>query len=301
MAFDVAKEEQRALECIEKISTSSARTRMAAELRDLVTRHAAAATPAEKAPLEAAIVQLRRDASIASGVSLWSLASVGLVGGVTLLYFAGIFFYMSGLGPERYASIEATRPILVFTLIVAMLGFGGLLIVRPLFSTGNPQDFEARFRSAREIFLVFAGIFGTIIGFYFGAADDDTAADLPVVEVSAAANRTISVAVQGGHAPFVATLTLPGNGGTFQMSGEGRTLTTQVPAAQCPADATLVLFDARGRRSEDKIDQTRAVLRTLGWNCPDTPPAAGGPGEGNGSANAASPATPPVTNVTSGQ
>ncbi|HEX8526313.1 hypothetical protein [Allosphingosinicella sp.] len=300
MAFDIAREKQRALDCIETISTASARARMAAELHDLVTRHGTATTQAQKDVLEAAIVQLRRDASIASGVSLWSLASIILVGGVTLIYFAGIFFYMDGLGPERYASIEATRPILVFTLIVAMLGFGGLLIVRPLFSSGNPQDFEARFRSAREIFLVFAGIFGTIIGFYFGAADDDSAADVPAVEVSAAGGRKVNVAVEGGHAPYVATLTLAGNGGTFQMTGEGHNLSIEVPAAQCPADATVVLFDARGRRAEDKIDQTRATLRTFGWVCPEPQPSIGA-GGGNVGGNAAVPAAPPVGNATNGQ
>lgn len=292
MADGIDREIAEARKCIARISTAGARARLTSELDDLVARHASA-SDAEKTVLATRIMQLKRDAEIAASVNLWSRWSIALVMIVVGFYFAGIFFYMKGLGSERYASIEATRPILVFTLIVAMLSFGGLLIIRALFSSEGDEAFQNRFRHAREIFLVFAGIFGTIIGFYFGAADDDAPSDVPSVEVSAASGRKIELTVEKGHAPFSATLTLPNNGGSVQMSGESRSLSTILTAEQCPAEATLVLFDARGRRAEDKIEQDRAALRRLGWNCPEPAAETGqnvttenaGDATGNGAGN----------------
>jgi hypothetical protein len=270
MAVDIDRESAEARKCIARISTAAARARLTSELDDLVARHSRG-DPADQAVIGTRIMQLKRDAEIAASVNLWSRWSIALVMIVVILYFGGIYLYMWGVGADRYASIEATRPILVFTLIVAMLSFGGLLIIRALFSSEGDEAFQARFRHAREIFLVFAGIFGTIIGFYFGAADDDSPTDIPSVEVSAASGRKIEVTVERGHAPFTATLTLPNNAGSVQMSGESRTLSTILSADQCPADSTLALFDARGRRAEDKVDQDRSALRQFGWDCPDPP------------------------------
>ncbi|HEX9947204.1 MAG TPA: hypothetical protein VGA98_06655 [Allosphingosinicella sp.] len=296
MAIDVVREREEALKCIARISTAAARARLTSELDDLVARYEKAQS-AEQVELATRIMQLKRDAEIAASVNLWSRWSIALVMLVVALYFGGIFAYMAGLGSERYASIEATRPILVFTLIVAMLSFGGLLIIRALFSSEGDEAFQNRFRHAREIFLVFAGIFGTIIGFYFGAADKDSAADIPSVEVTAAAGRRIEATVEGGHAPFTATLTLPNNGGSVPMSGEGRSLSTILTAAQCPAEATLVLFDARSRRSEDKIDLDAAALQRLGWDCPVSP---GGGGDNVTANEAAGDAADPANAAATG-
>ena len=52
--------------------------------------------------------------------------------------------------------------------------FGGALLFGALFSSEGGQELTDRFRHAREIFLVFSGIFGTVVGFYFGAGDTHT-------------------------------------------------------------------------------------------------------------------------------
>jgi hypothetical protein len=248
MAVVVADEQRKALECIEQISTSSARERMRAELNDLIVRHGSAASP-EKEAIEAQIVQLRRDARIAATVNLWSWASIGLVGLATIAFFGGIFLYIYGLGPARYSSIEATRPVLVFTLIIAMLGFGGLLIARALFSNLTDEQFERRFRSAREIFLVFAGIFGTIIGFYFGAGDEE-AGVAPTVTVSHASGQ-VTAAVEGGAAPFLAIYTPPANGGDSQVKRSSERALNFTAA--CQAGATVLVIDGAGRQASGSV------------------------------------------------
>ena len=161
--MDIAKEQTEISDRIRRVPSSDARERLEAELSSLVAQYSAATTPEARAPIEARLAQFRRDVEIASGVSLWSLATMVFVGFVTVVYLLGIFLYMRGIGSDRYASIEATRPILVFTLIVAMLGFGGLLIGRALFSDEPHDQFQNRFRHAREIFLVFAFVFVVLV------------------------------------------------------------------------------------------------------------------------------------------
>lgn len=250
MAFDLAQEEAAARNAIKKISTEDARNRLLSELESLLAQHGETMGP-EQTMVESRMNQLRRDAEIAAGVNLWSWASIILVMLVVLLYFGGIFAYMYGIGSERYASIEATRPILVFTLIVAMLGFGGMLIVSALYSNDADGELQKKFRHAREIFLVFAGIFGTIIGFYFGAADDDTGTP-PSLSEPAYANGRVSVEIEGGRPPFIGLFTRDGVPTGQVIQGDGRALSFEIPEG-CPADASITVVDGEGRRDDAEV------------------------------------------------
>ena len=150
------------------------------------------------------------------------------------------------------------------------LGFGGLLIGRALFSDEPHDQFQNRFRHAREIFLVFAGIFGTIIGFYFGASDDDAAAaqGVPAIEVATAANRTVEVTVTNGAEPFMGMLELADGAGAAALTADGRKLTTQLGPDQCPSGAKIRIVDGRGRRAEAEIAEKPDALNKQGWKCP---------------------------------
>jgi hypothetical protein len=247
MSFDLAREKAAAEKAIRNISTEGARQRLLAELESLLVQQVTATGPA-KAEIESRINQLRRDAEIAAGVNLWSWASILLMATIVILYFGGIYMYMAGLGPERYSSIEATRPILVFTLIVAMLGFGGLLIVAALFSNDSEEHLQRKFRHAREIFLVFAGIFGTIIGFYFGAADENNGTPPSLSEPTFASGR-VTVEIEGGRPPFIGMLTTDGEPTGEVIQGDGRALSFTA-AEGCPANASVTVVDGEGRRDE---------------------------------------------------
>jgi hypothetical protein len=234
---------------IERVPSTTIKTQLSGDLATLVSQHAAAPDN-EKKLIAGQMAQLRKTAEIAAGIGVWSWFSILFIFTVTLGFFGGIFLFFKGLGPDRYSSIAATRPILVFTLIVAMLGFGGLLIVRALFSTEEGEQLQNRFRLAREVFLVFAGIFGTIIGFYFGAADGEGSAP-PSLGTPAFSAGRIAVAVEGGRAPFLGLFTPQGQVGGRTMTIAGRTLSVEV--ATCPADAEILVIDGEGRRAEAKV------------------------------------------------
>ena len=164
-----------------------------------------------------------------------------------VLCFGTMWAYFWGLGPERYSTIEATRPVLVFTLIVAMLGFGGLMIFKAFDKDVDKENFA----NAREIFLVFAGIFGTIIGFYFGAADQENGTP-PSLREPAYNNGELSVEIQGGTAPFITLLTIESRPADTQArQGDSRALTFTL--GPCPNDASLTVVDGDGNRDQAEI------------------------------------------------
>jgi len=234
---------------IANVPTESVRAQMAAEANILLGRHNAQGASAEdQQEARARLMQLQRDAEIASRLSLWSTFSMIFVTLIAAAYFIGIYVYLRGLGSPQYAAVEATRAVLVFTLSVAMLGYGGLLIVRPLFSSMAAAEMQERFRLAREIFMVFAGVFGTIIGFYFGTTTPTTAADPPELGTPSFAQGKVSVAVDGGRAPFSGRFMLTSGGGGVPMEIVGRTLSYAVPQGDCPAGATIEVTDGDNRR-----------------------------------------------------
>lgn len=247
--MELTAERSRLAAAIAKIKVERVREGFLEEFEALAHEHAAAT---DKAGVEARIAQLQRHAALAAQTpSDWSWFSIGLISFVTLGFFGSLWAYFAFLGPDRYASIATTRPVLVLTLIICMLGFGGLLIVRSLFTTEPAEAFERRFRLAREIFLVFAGIFGTIIGFYFGAADDENAGTEPTVEVAFSEGQ-VTAAVTGGAGPFLGILTLKGQTAGELMAVDERVLSYKI--AKCPADAVVAVVDGRGRRVEEEVD-----------------------------------------------
>jgi hypothetical protein len=166
---------------------------------------------------------------------------------VTAAYAAIVLTYFGSL--KGTYTIESTRLLIVLTLIIAMLGFGGLLISRALFSKEGTQPLQERFRLAREIFLVFSGIFGTIIGFYFGATDEDKTA-IPALEIGYA-NGQVTALVTGGAEPFLGIIT-PKDGVGSAMTVDKRMLS--YAAAPCPEDASIVVVDGRGHRAETTVE-----------------------------------------------
>jgi hypothetical protein len=216
----------------------------------------AAAGAADKEDLAIEIVGIRRDVEAAGAgdgeAREWSDFSKWAIGAAVFGIFLMFFLYFRYLPADKYASIEGTRPILVFTLIISMLAFGGLMIAAALYGRRRTvEDLQNRFRLAREIFLVFSGIFGTIIGFYFGAADDHSVSGAPKVEVAFAEGQ-LTAAVTEGAEPFIGIITLKDETGGVLMTSNKRLLTYKI--AHCPDGASVAVVDGRGQRTEAKVD-----------------------------------------------
>jgi len=248
------------------IPDDATRNGLSAEFDELEQKHSSAAGT-EKAPIEARLIQLGKDAAItAQGSAQRTESYNALIILIVFLCFGSVWAYFAGIGAERYTVIEATRPILVFTLIIAMLGFGGALIFRALFTNETPSQFQDRFRLAREVFLVYSGIFGTIIGFYFGAASGEAAAKPPSLAIpSIQSDGLVTAKIEGGSSPFTGTIKLMGKD-ELSLVAAGDKLSIQLtPDKDCPAGAKIMVKDSNSRAADRTITQTATELVSLGW------------------------------------
>lgn len=152
---------------------------------------------------------------------LENFSTGGVIGIIILLVaFGGVAYFMGAyiwkVDISELRTIEGSRPILTITAVLATIAFGGGLVFAALFS--NEGAFENRFRMAREIFLVFSGVFATVVGFHFGKPDTPRSDFSNTVEQSkqpskVAVLETIAsekdgklvFAIKGGTPPFEVT------------------------------------------------------------------------------------------------
>jgi hypothetical protein len=238
-------------DCAARIGDAQVRSGLTTMFNNLKNKHKLAGDPADRLAIEERLLQLVNVAQItaSSGGTAWRIFSMAALAIAGLLFMGGVIAFFVALGPDRYSSIGNTRPVLVITLIVSMLGFGGLLIIRPLFSAESGEELNNRFRLSREVFLVFSGIFGTVIGFYFGAGEEDGGDRTPSVSVEWA-NGTVTASMENGTGPFVGLLRAKGEADQL-MKTEGLVLT--IASETCPDEASIVVFDSAGHRVEEKV------------------------------------------------
>ena len=275
MAIDGTRQEIEAI--ISTVPDAQKQAALRTSLNDLVSQHATADAPTQQS-IEVQLAALREEAQAAaatpatppappappappsppsppadsSGGGFLSKAGFALVLILTLLSFAFLFFFVERIVKRELSAIESVQFLIVLTLILSMLAFGGLLMIRALFAPYERQELENRFRMGREVFLVFSGVFGTIIGFYFGSDDDDTGGGAPTVEVAFEGGR-VTAAIAGGNGPFTAIYTAPGETGGRVMAAEERVHSIEV-GGTCPDGADIVVIDGRGRRAEAQLE-----------------------------------------------
>ena len=193
--------------------------------------------------------------------------------GVLALVFIGlagfIIYYVSDVGVMRLATIEGTRPLLVIAAIISTITFGGALLLGALFSSEG--SFDERFRRAREIFLVFSGIFGTVLGFYFGAGESQG----PQLSVAGMLEDTTVIAyATGGTPPYKVTV-------TYAPQQRTKTEDTKTGWASFSFDkktdniVPLIVSatDSKGQQGSTTVEVDVAELKKAGWVLPDETPA----------------------------
>lgn len=264
--MDIGQERQKLKATLARIQDQAVKAELERRFEEIAARHAAASEE-EKPAVEAEIKALQEEASKAasgpgggagggdgSGGTADSFLTLGgfwMVMFVIALIFGFLFYYFWALDGD-FTSPASIRPLLVLTLIVAMLGFGGLLMIRALFAPYAKEEIQERFRLGREVFLVFSGIFGTIIGFYFGA-EDEVAGGAPTVEIAFAEGR-VTAAVSEGTAPFLGIFTPRDQTGGRVMDADDRVLSLAIEGGTCPDGATIAVVDSRGRRADGTVD-----------------------------------------------
>jgi hypothetical protein len=196
---------------------------------------------------------------------VWPYVGMGVLALVFLGLAGFVIYYVSGAGGARLATIEGTRPLLVIAAIISTITFGGALLLGSLFSSEG--SFEERFRRAREIFLVFSGIFGTVLGFYFGAGESKG----PQLSIAATLEDTTVIAYATGGTPSYKVTV------TYGPQKRTKTEDTKTGWARFPFDKrtdniiplTASAIDSKGLQGSTTVEVNVEELKKAGWVLPN--------------------------------
>jgi len=122
-----------------------------------------------------------------------------LVGTVLLLIGAAVLFDSAVI--RRLTDPPFARGLITFIISVATIGLAFVLVCESFSATKDDQLFDERFRRAREILALLMGIMGTIVGFYFGSAQQGNVGPLGIAEIKAADKQLLTY-VSGGSPPY---------------------------------------------------------------------------------------------------
>ena len=196
-----------------------------------------------------------------------------IIFGVFALIGAAIFGIDSGVLGSM-ARLEFARGLITYLFAVVTIGTAVVLVVSAL-SSGASEEIDKRFQRGKEVLSLLLGVFGTIVGFYFGSesqigsrADAAALPRLTPIMVSpspanAGQELRITAAVLGGTPPYRYRLTLGERTLAEQQAvkdGGWIVVDAKAPAvkARTALEAVLRVTDASGQSTE-----TAAELEVL--------------------------------------
>ena len=155
---------------------------------------------------------------------------------------------------------------MLVALTAAFVTFGGALTLSPLFAEG---DAEQRFRRAREVFLLFSGMFSTVVGFYFASATTGQEG-LVVTSYSFDARKAeLKVSVAGGKAPFEIMVeygeATPPKKKMEKLDTVGSATFNFERASEWPRPLSIKVKDAASGISQHKMTPDRKELLEAGF------------------------------------
>ena len=98
-----------------------------------------------------------------SNVYFWAVL---LGGGIIFLFFSHA---LDKDMLDRLARPEQARGLITFLFAVATVGIALVIVLAVFLSTGAKDEVSERFAMGKDVLAVLMGVFGTILGFYFGS------------------------------------------------------------------------------------------------------------------------------------
>jgi len=142
-----------------------------------------------------------------------------LLGGIYISLAVAIFGYDKGV-ISKMATQEFARGMITYLFALVTIGTAVVLVVYSL-SSDDGEVVEKKFQRGKEILALLLGVFGTIVGFYFGSATREglsTVETLRLTPVMLNPSRTVGgqsvtlvAAVSGGVTPYRYKLQLGSN------------------------------------------------------------------------------------------
>jgi hypothetical protein len=207
---------------------------------------------ANPVPPSAALGELSRQRSaLLHPVSV--IALVILIG-VFALIAAAVLDWDKGKVLVRLSEREFARGLITYVFAIGTVGIAVVLVVAVLV---GGEEMKERFNLGKEVLSLLLGIFGTIVGFYYGselsaavAGRTKLALARPLLSADSLAggdSLTLTSRVEGGSAPY-----------TYSLSTDSAT--SDVTATVIPASGWIVLNLRTPRVQSDTKFKIRLLL-----------------------------------------
>lgn len=143
-----------------------------------------------------------------------------IIFGIFALIGAAMFGIDSGV-LRSMGKLEFARGLITYLFAVVTIGTAVVLVVFTL-SSGSSEEIEKKFQRGKEILSLLLGVFGTIVGFYFGSVSRDstgveasslklTPLLLSQARVAKGQQLSVTAAASGGTPPYRYNLEIAGS------------------------------------------------------------------------------------------
>lgn len=127
---------------------------------------------------------------------------------ISLLILTASMGWDKGLVLESMGNISFARGMITYLFGVGTIGTAVVLVVFAL--TEKAEESDKRFQHGKEVLSLLLGIFGTMVGFYFGSETASKGEDalrmiqprLSVASATKGSTFSLTTAVVGGKAPY---------------------------------------------------------------------------------------------------
>jgi hypothetical protein len=191
-----------------------------------------------------------------------------MLAGVLFLLLCAILGWDKGNVLRGMGQIDYARGLITYLFAVVTIGTAVILVVSALISPADDQH-QKRFERGKEILALLLGVFGTMVGFYFGsevAKGTDQALHIAPVHLSSstvAANAKFNLMtfISGGVAPyrFGVGLDNPSIGPTEEVDKSGwieKDFTAPSTVKEESVVITVRVLDARGNETQQSAKIT---------------------------------------------
>jgi hypothetical protein len=214
--------------------------------------------------------------SLLPNLGIFVLGALGI--GLSVAIVLGLFLPSSIV--RELGSPDLARGVITFIFSVGTIGIALLLAVGALVGQHSIEEFG----KAKEVLTVLIGVFGTILGFYFGTAAGG-GQKLDVAEIKFADKQLITH-ISGGTRPYRYSITSGEKDFTpinSRVSDDGWIIETLPQAPKPKSTLTVDVTDAKDQKASQKLD------------IPDTKPRPASPTQNSETTGTAPTTTPPTT------
>jgi hypothetical protein len=187
------------------------------------------------------------------GVTVLAIIGIGLAAAIVW----GLFRHDSIV--RELASADLARGVITFIFAVGTIGIALLLTFGALVGKNTVEEFA----KAKEVLTILIGVFGTILGFYFGTSTGDashkSSTSSPAVEIAEirSADKQLITHISGGTRPYHYSITSDDKDFVAIKSKEstdGWIVETLPQAPKSASALTVDVTDGKDQKASRKLD-----------------------------------------------